>query len=296
MKTLPMRPLVMSIIFAAAAPVQAGGAHPWWRGPAPCPPRTVLKGKAPPRGAEVGCAKKRSGVWHGRRTVWFDRCTPAEPCDASKAIPRYHGEYSRGIEHGHWIFWRGSVDNAILEALRTAAASGKNDLAAELEEASRDLKRRSRGSPAADNSSRGRQAGQAIIPTVSIGPGHLDIPDLDMGTTSFGEEDETASPYVQKAVYQAPRRVVRCYEQARARRPGLTGEIVARYMIERNGRVNSVRIVRSTVTETMNQCVKRAIKDGVSLAPHDAPSAIEVISPWRFEAAGNRQGNGRKRR
>jgi len=320
-----MRVLLCTLFVAVATPAHGATDDAWWRAAAPCPPATKLRGEPPPRGADVGCAKA-SGAWHGRRTVWFDACTPAAPCAAAKAKKRFEGEYNRGIEHGHWTFWRqdgekalegeyfagkrsgtwrtwdkdgkaGAIENpvltgtktpvevAILEALQAATASGKTDLAAELEEASRDLKRG--GTAAArDDTSRGDKTGEAIASGVHLGASGQDIPDLDLGATRFAEGDEAASPYVQEAARLATQEVGRCYRQARAARPDLAGDLVARYGIAPDGRLVDVLVVQSTLTEAFNQCVKRALQERVRLPPHAGPAPIEVISPWRLVAPG----------
>jgi TonB family protein len=86
--------------------VDADGSDGWWQpGDAACPDDATLRGAAPPAGTEIGCVKP-SGVWHGLRTAWFSDCGGRRPCDRARLPIKFEGSYRRGIEHGHWIWWR----------------------------------------------------------------------------------------------------------------------------------------------------------------------------------------------
>ncbi|MBI5508961.1 MAG: AgmX/PglI C-terminal domain-containing protein [Deltaproteobacteria bacterium] len=95
----------------ASATADAGAPDRWWLHGG-CPDDAVLKGRPPPHGVEIGCVKP-SGVWHGRRTVWFADCGRGRPCSADNPPLRYQGIYRRGIEHGHWVWWSQSGRKAL---------------------------------------------------------------------------------------------------------------------------------------------------------------------------------------
>lgn len=296
----------------------------WWtEGDAACPTGATLKGGAPPRATEIGCVKA-SGVWHGKRTAWFDRCD-GEPCPPSRLPKRFEGEYRRGIEHGHWTWWHkngrkglegeffagkktgvwlswdkqgterrtefgskggpeASVDMSIFDALEAAQSAGKQDLARELDDASRGLKRTTRQHEATPDGARGHATGESIDARAAIESSAMDLADQEMGAEDFGEDsNRRTTPYVSRAIRRATRTVNKCYRKSSARNARLSGELVARFSIARDGTVSGVAVVRSSMTESMSRCVKQGLRR-LKLAPHNSPTAIEVISPWVFRA------------
>ncbi len=314
-----VRLVVLSFATSLVA-LEAHAEAAWWTAAAPCPDNARLRGKAPPKGREIGC-RRPSGVWHGRRTVWHEACRrPA--CVGGVPAKRSEGEYRRGVEHGLWTFWKesgakalegeywagkktgvwrawdaegaeritrfpvyddGAADAAILAALRAAGAAGNKELARELDVAARELKHRgaatgaleTRGSPAASES-----LGAAAV----MGQGSLELPNEDLGRTSFenGEGSE-ANPYVRAAIGRATATVHACYRETQARAPKAGGEVYVRFVIDNQGRPDDVRVVRSDLPEGFNQCLRQGIAR-LALPPHDGASAVEVISSWTLRA------------
>jgi hypothetical protein len=96
--SLDLRPALLALVVVGTASTAAAAGDAWWRGRGkPCPRGAELRGAAPPRGGDIACVKKKSGVFHGPRTTWFDKCSKAKPCPARKARKRFEGEYRRGL-------------------------------------------------------------------------------------------------------------------------------------------------------------------------------------------------------
>jgi hypothetical protein len=319
-----MRPWGSAVLAAGLLLCSAAHAEEtaWWKSPSPCPDNARLRGTPPPKGREVGC-KKPSGVWHGRRTVWFDKCKGEVRCVRGQLPKRYEGEYRRGVEHGQWTWWRpdGSkglegqyhagrksgvwlawdatgaerrtefpvfasdekeTDRAIEAALAAASAAGNRELAREL--ATREL---SRGTPAdeAPLTTKGRTPGSAdSIRTGATFAGETnEVPNEDLGRTEFSEGGtEELPPYVHRAIRLATGKVDQCFAALRRKQAGARGEVVARFYIPREGRASDVRLVKSTMPESFNECL-RAELGQIDFGQHDSETPFEVISPWKLE-------------
>ncbi len=305
--------------------VPTSAATPWWQRQAPCPDDATLIGAAPPVGFEIGCIKP-SGVWHGIRTVWVEDCATSHDCDVRQPPIRYEGDYRRGIEHGHWVWFHrhgikglegeyfagrkvgtwmawdkagnprksqmeppptGTIDAdaAILSALKEASKMGNKDLAKELELASRDLKRAGQtGAPTTVTRSSDTSQNKSVGAKASTSGGLLDLPDQDLGTTSFGVGiDQEASPYVKQITQAATRRIEECYRNARVQNPKLTGTLTVRYVIAPNGHCTQALVIKSDLPEAMNSCVRRALT-GAAFQPSHLVEPVEIITPWTFRA------------
>jgi TonB family protein len=310
-------PLLVGIGFGAAA-----GDDSWWQARTPCPDNARLRGRAPPLGRELGC-RRPSGAWHGRRTVWFEACrapsctgnVPPKRYEGEYRRGVEHGwwtwwkpdgrkglegEYWAGKKAGVWRAWDAagkervthfpthdtateSADAAILDALRAASAAGNKDLAKELDAAAKELMRH--GGTAGALETRGAPTASQSLGTAAVmGQGKLDLPNEDLGRTEFEDgEGSEANPYVQGAIAKASASVHDCYRETQARTPGAAGEVFVRFVIDTQGRPGDVRVVRSDLPESFNQCVRAAV-GRLTLPPHEGASPVEVISSWTLKA------------
>jgi hypothetical protein len=111
----------------------------------------------------------------------------------------------------------------------------------------------------------------------------LDLPNPDLGPPSLNE-GVRAPVHIRQAVARATKRVTRCYRKARSHAPGLTGELISSFKINQRGRATDVRIVKTDLTDTMNRCVKRALKK-TRFRKHAGEEPLEVMAPWTFARA-----------
>jgi TonB family protein len=74
----------------------------------------------------------------------------------------------------------------------------------------------------------------------------------------------------------------RCYEQGLARKPGLSGRVVVRFVIERDGKVSSVAVEDSTDLgdKEVVQCLVREYETLVFPAP--LGGIVTVVYPIMF--------------
>lgn len=228
---------------------------------------------------------------------------------------RFEGEYYKGLENGHWTFWHPSgrkalegeyaagrkvgswlawdrkgrlsrtelggsaeLNATIKDALDKVATSGGSNL----EVAARALARKSGEGPV-DEATRSAGPTQSIAVRADTGVAQADAANPDMGRNNFGEEDNThVSPYVRGAVQRATTAVNACYRQAVSERSELSGALTVRFFIQPDGVVVDPRVVESTLTEKMSECVRARLAQ-IKLAPHDSIEPVEVISSWTLK-------------
>ncbi|MEZ4271678.1 MAG: hypothetical protein R3C68_09675 [Myxococcota bacterium] len=97
----------------------------WWSDESACPEGATVRGSPPPLGQLVWC-ERAAGVWHGRRTEWFD--SGARMSDLvyenglgngpeiywhSNGRKHQEGFQQKGERHGPWKSWHA---NGVLES------------------------------------------------------------------------------------------------------------------------------------------------------------------------------------
>ncbi len=173
---------------------------------------------------------------------------------------------------------------SLLDALAQADRLGKADLSGDLDRASANLGRTQSAKSDGDQLEvRGAGSVDGIAIKASQASAVIDLPDLDL-TRSYGDANASheSAPYIRRVLRRATRRVRRCHERTRAQQPNIAGELVVELTIEPKGRVSSVLVVRSSMTETMSRCVKGALAT-VHFPAHASNEPLQVTAPWRFQ-------------